>query len=126
MIPNFLFPHYCKWLGWILFGAGVLGHLVFGFYYFLLFLSLALLGLFVVASSRQQVEDEMIQSIRLRSLQTAVFVQVLFILGFSLLDDWKGEGLVNLPIPAVLAGILFVGIYLLVFHYKIYRLDHEE
>lgn len=126
MIPNFLFPRVFKWVGVLMFVCGVVGHLVFGFYYFLLFMALALLGLFIIASSKEKVEDEMIQSIRLRSMQAAVFVQVLFILLFSLMDDWKGEGLVNLPIPAVLAGILFIGIYLMVFYFNIYRLDHEE
>lgn len=126
MIPGFLFPRFCKWLGLLMFIVGITGHLISGYYFILLFMTIAFLGLFIIASTRQTIEDEMIQSIRLKSLQTAVFAQVVFIIGFSLLDDLKGEGLVNLPIPAILAGIIFIGIYLLVFHFNLYRLDHEE
>jgi hypothetical protein len=87
---------------------------------------MAFFGLFLIASARETVEDEMIQSIRLKSLQAAVFAQVLFILGFTLIDNWKGEGFVNLPIPAVLVGIIFIMIYLVVFYYQLYFKRYEE
>ena len=79
-----------------------------------------------IESAKEKIEDEMIQSIRLKSLQAAVFIQVLFILGFSLFDEWRAEGLVNLPMPAILVGIIFVGIYLFVFYYQLYFKNNEE
>jgi hypothetical protein len=86
----------------------------------------AFFGLFIIASSDEKIEDEMIQSIRLKSLQTAVFIQVLFILWFSIFEEWRAEGFINLPLPAVLVVILFIGIYLLVFYYQLYFKNNEE
>lgn len=126
MIPNYLLPSYFKSIGFSIFLFSVFGHLIFGYYYFLLLMSLAFFGLFIIASAKEKIEDEMIQSVRLKSLQTAVFIQVIFILGFSLFDEWRAEGLVNLPMPAILVGIIFVGIYLFVFYYQLYFKNNEE
>ncbi|MFN3800137.1 hypothetical protein [Belliella pelovolcani] len=126
MIPNFLFPTYFKIIGLIAFLLALAGHLIYGYFYFLLFTAVAFFGLFLIASSREKIEDEMIQDIRLKSLQTAVFLQVVFILGFTLIDNWRGEGFVNLPIPAVLVGILFIAVYLEVFYYQLYFKQDEE
>lgn len=126
MIPNFLFPTYFKIIGLIAFLLALAGHLIYGYFYFLLFTAVAFFGLFLIASSREKIEDEMIQDIRLKSLQTAVFLQVVFILGFTLIDNWRGEGFVNLPIPAVLVGILFIAVYLAVFYYQLYFKQDEE
>ncbi|MCH7397179.1 hypothetical protein MM236_04225 [Belliella sp. DSM 107340] len=126
MIPKFLLPTYFKSIGFSLFLISVLGHLIFGYFYFLFMMSMAFFGLFIIASAKEKIEDEMIQTIRLNSLQTAVFAQVLFVLGFSLFDEWRAEGLVNLPMPAVLVGIIFIGIYLIVFYYQLYFKNNEE
>lgn len=126
MIPKYLLPSYFKSIGLILFLLSLIGHLIYGYFYFLLFTAVAFFGLFLIASSREKIEDEMIQDIRLKSLQTAVFLQVVFILGFTLIDNWKGEGFVNLPIPAVLVGILFIAVYLAVFYYQLYFKQDEE
>jgi len=126
MIPNYLLPRYYKSIGFSIFLLSVFGHLVFGYYFFLLFMISAFFGLFIIASSDEKIEDEMIQSIRLKSLQTAVFIQVLFILWFSIFEEWRAEGFINLPLPAVLVVILFIGIYLLVFYYQLYFKNNEE
>jgi TRAP-type C4-dicarboxylate transport system permease small subunit len=126
MIPKYLLPYYFKFIGLGFFTLAFIGQWLAGYSYFLLFLIIAFFGLFLIASAKEKVEDEWVEHIRLRGLQSAVFFQVIFILVFSLADKFYVNGLANLPIPAIFAGMFFILVYLGVFYYQLYRENHDQ
>lgn len=125
MIPKYLLPYYFKFIGLGLFAIAFIGQWLAGYSYFLLFLVVAFFGLFLIASAREKVEDEWVEHIRLRGLQSAVFFQVIFILVFSLVDKFYVDGLANLPIPAIFAGMFFILVYLGVFYYQLLKEKYD-
>ena len=117
MKPKFLFPHWTRYLGWVL----VFVHLPImmlrrhhglfaqpdGDELFnnghLLFIFTALLmaaGLFLVAFSREKIEDEQISQLRLDSLRWAVFVNyIVLIICLVFFNDTQHVLLMNLWVP---------------------------
>jgi len=125
MKPKFLFPHWTRYLGWILVFAHV-PVMVLGKYYdlkahrsndelfngpHLLFIGTALLmavGLFLVAFSRERIEDEQIAQLRLDSLRWAVFVNyIVLIVCLIFFNDTPHILLMNLWIPLLFFIIRF-------------------
>lgn len=126
MKPTFLFPYWTRYLGWVL----VLAHvpvMMIGKNYgldgdhsdnnslfsgpHLLFIGTALLmaiGLFLVAFSRERIEDEQIAQLRLDSLRWAVFVNyIVLILCLVFFNDEHHILLLNLWIPLLFFIIRF-------------------
>lgn len=101
MRPRFLFPYWCRYLGWGLVIAhvpmSIIGRangminpldnppanaaLFTGEHLFFICTSLVMAtGLFIVAFSREKVEDEQIWQIRMDSLRLAIFVNYLVLI----------------------------------------------
>lgn len=130
MKPKFLFPYWTRYLGWVLVFAHipvmVLGKInglnddhsdvLFNAPH-LLFIGTALLmaiGLFLVAFSRERIEDEQIAQLRLDSLRWAVFVNyIVLILCLVFFNDVHHILLLNLWIP-----LLF---FIIRFQWKLFR-----
>src|SRR5471030_3219845 len=98
MKPKFLFPHWTRYLGWVLVFAHI-PVMMIGRHYgldddhshtdalfnngHLLFIGTALLmaiGLFLVAFSSERIEDEQIAQLRLDSLRWALFVNYIVLI----------------------------------------------
>jgi hypothetical protein len=132
MKPKFLFPYWTRYLGWVLAIAHV-PVMILGKIYGLdhdhsddsklfngphiIFIGTALLmaiGLFLVAFSRERMEDEQIAQLRLDSLRWAVFVNyIVLILCLVFSDDEHHILLMNLWIP-----LLF---FILRFQWKLFQ-----
>ena len=125
MIPNILIPRFYKWIGLLIYTAGM----VFAINYTHdpdnvnypagLFLQIAiLLGLVLMISARLKVEDEMTQHIRLVSLQWAILLYILIrvvykIIAFNAHDvSWLPRHQVN----------FLLLIYLVLFYSQVYFL----
>ena len=125
MKPKFLFPYWSRYLGWVLVFAHI-PVMVIGKQYgmgdhsnsnamfnngHLLFIGTALvmaIGLFLVAFSRERIEDEQIAQLRLDSLRWAVFINYIVLticLIFS--DDTHHILLMNLWVPLLFFIIRF-------------------
>ena len=132
MKPKFLFPHWTRYLGWVL----VFVHIpvmMIGKHHglgedhsddsklfnndHLMFIGTALLmavGLFLVAFSRERMEDEQIAQLRLDSLRWAVFVNyIVLVLCLVFFKEEHHILLMNLWIP-----LLF---FILRFQWKIFQ-----
>jgi hypothetical protein len=126
MKSKFLFPYWTRYLGWVLVFAHIpvmmIGkhHGLYGDHSdksalfngnHLMFIGPALLmaiGLFLVAFSRERIEDEQISQLRLDSLRWAVFVNyIVLILMLILSDDEHHILLMNLWIPLLFFIIRF-------------------
>jgi hypothetical protein len=125
MKSKFLFPHWSRYLGWVL----VFAHLpvmLLGKYFgmddhshsdelfnngHLLFIGTALLmaiGLFLVAFSRERIEDEQIAQLRLDSLRWAVFVNYIVLIACLIFtNDTHHILLMNLWVPLLFFFIRF-------------------
>ncbi len=121
MLPVILLPNYFKWIGALFFVSG------FGINYCLepnlddvsnsiglIVQILILVGLLVIACSRQKVEDELMQHYRLVALQWSLLIYIGLrlmhkLIAYSLKDEsWQPDGLqVN----------FLLMIYLVLFHY---------
>jgi hypothetical protein len=100
MKPHFLFPYWCRYLGWGLVIAhvpmSIIGRangminpldnpltqsLFTGEHLFFICTSLVMaLGLFIVAFSREKIEDEQIWQVRLDSLRWAIYINYLVLI----------------------------------------------
>jgi len=100
MKPHFLFPYWCRYLGWGLVIAhvpmSIIGRangminpldnpptqsLFTGEHLFFICTSLVMaLGLFIVAFSREKMEDEQIWQVRLDSLRWAIYINYLVLI----------------------------------------------
>jgi hypothetical protein len=126
MKPKFLFPYWTRYLGW----GFVIAHIpvmllgkMHGMYDdhsdnsqlfngpHIMFIGTALLmaiGLFLVAFSRERIEDEQIAQLRLDSLRWAVFVNfIVLILCLIFSDDEHHILLMNLWVPLLFFIIRF-------------------
>lgn len=126
MKPKFLFPYSTRYLGWLLVFAHIPVMLLGKYYgmaddhsnsdelfnsHHLMFIGTALLmaiGLFLVAFSRERVEDEQIGQVRLDSLRWAVFVNyIVLIVCLIFFNDTPHILLMNLWIPLLFFIIRF-------------------
>jgi hypothetical protein len=125
MIPNILIPRFYKWIGLLIYAAGMVFAINYPYdpdnvnYPAGLFLQIAiLLGLLLMISARLNVEDEMTQHIRLVSLQWAILIYILIrviykIIAFYALDmTWLPRHQVN----------FLLLIYLCLFYSQVYFL----
>jgi len=131
MKTRFLFPHWCRVLGYIfifihipvvVFKKSVIGidhpgeaDLFNGQHVFFLATTLLMaIGLFLVAFAKEKIEDEQISQLRLDSLQWAIYLNyVLLIISLILTQDTEHILLLNLLVPLVF--------FIIRFRWKIYQ-----
>jgi len=139
MKSHFLFPYWCRYLGWGLVIAhvpmSIIGRangminpldnspanpaLFTGEHLFFICTSLVMaLGLFIVAFSREKVEDEQIWQVRLDSLRWAIFVNYLILIA-SLIFIYDTAHILelNLWVPLIF--------FIIRFRWVIYRLNRS-
>lgn len=128
MRTRFLFPYWCRYLGYALFLVHipvVLLKKVLGFdipgqtvnyggifslhhLFFMTTTLLMALGLFLAAFSKEKIEDEQISQLRLDSLQWAIYVNyVLLIVSLIISSDTQHILFLNLLVPLVFFIIRF-------------------
>lgn len=127
MKTRFLFPHWCRYLGYALFVIHipvVLFRKMLGFdvpgtahdeglltphhLFFMATTLLMAIGLFLAAFSKEKIEDEQISQLRLDSLQWAIYVNyVLLIVSLILSSDTEHILFLNLLVPLVFFIIRF-------------------
>lgn len=138
MKPHFLFPYWCRYLGWGLVIAhvpmSIIGRangminpldnppaqsLFTGEHLFFICTSLVMaLGLFIVAFSREKIEDEQIWQIRLDSLRWAIYINYLVLIA-SLIFIYDTAHILelNLWVPLIF--------FIIRFRWVIYRLNRS-
>jgi hypothetical protein len=138
MKPHFLFPHWCRYLGWGLVIAhvpmSIIGRangminpldnpptqsLFTGEHLFFICTSLVMaLGLFIVAFSREKVEDEQIWHLRLDSLRWAIYINYLVLIA-SLIFIYDTAHILqlNLWVPLIF--------FIIRFRWVIFRLNRS-
>lgn len=135
MKPSFLFPHWCRYIGY----AFIISHVPISLFSkmhgtdnigqdgqgpfngeHLFFIGTALLmvtGLFLVAFAKEKIEDEQIWQIRLDSLRWAIYLNYLIlIVSLIFIEDTAHMLELNLWVP-----LLF---FILRFRWAIFRLNH--
>ncbi|WP_448701780.1 hypothetical protein ACFGVR_06000 [Mucilaginibacter sp. AW1-3] len=133
MKPQFLFPSWCRWLGLALFLVHLPVILIFksydihsdpadttllssGHLLFVLTVVLMVSGLFLIAFSRERIEDEQIYQLRLSSLRWAIFanyaVLIICLVFTNNKADYKDMLRLNLWVPLML--------FIVIFRWKIY------
>ena len=139
MKSRFLFPYWCRYLGWGLVIAhvpmSVIGRangminpldqplvdatLFTGEHLFFICTSLVMaLGLFIVAFSREKVEDEQIWQVRLDSLRWAIFVNYLVLIASLIfVNDIAHILELNLWVPLIF--------FIIRFRWVIFRLNRS-
>jgi len=138
MKPHFLFPYWCRYLGWGLVIAHVpmsmIGRahgminpldnpptesLFTGEHLFFICTSLVMaLGLFIVAFSREKIEDEQIWHVRLDSLRWAIYINYLVLIA-SLIFIYDTAHILelNLWVPLIF--------FIIRFRWAIFRLNRS-
>ena len=138
MKPHLLFPHWCRYLGWGLVIAhvpmSIIGRangminpldnpptqsLFTGEHLFFICTSLVMaLGLFIVAFSREKVEDEQIWHLRLDSLRWAIYINYLVLIA-SLIFIYDTAHILqlNLWVPLIF--------FIIRFRWVIFRLNRS-
>jgi len=139
MKPTFLFPHWCRYLGWGLViahvpltmigkAAGMVnimdwspsGEPLFsGQHLYFIFTTLLMVsGLFLVAFAKERIEDEQLWQLRLNALRWSIFVNyILLIVSLLFLDDIRHILELDLIIP------LFF--FIIRFQWSIFRLNRS-
>lgn len=138
MKPHFLFPYWCRYLGWGLAIAhlpiALIGRangmfnvldssqppgLFTGAHLFFICTSLlTALGLFIVAFSREKIEDEQIWQIRLDSLRWAIYINYLVLIAsLVFINDTTHILYLNLWVPLIF--------FILRFRWTIFRLNRS-
>jgi hypothetical protein len=139
MKTRFLFPYWCRYLGYFLIVVHIpimLLRKMLGFDFpgaedssslfsshHLFFMATTLLvvaGLFIAGFSKEKIEDEQISQLRLDSLQWAVYVNYLILivtLVFTRSSDFKDVLQLNLLIP--------MAFFIIRFRWVIFRLNHS-
>ena len=127
MKTRFLFPYWCRYLGYALFiihipvvmlrktlgfdspGSAVSDSLLNPNHLFFMATTLLMaIGLFLAAFSKEKIEDEQISQLRLDSLQWAIYVNyVLLIVSLVLTNDTEHVLFLNLLVPLVFFIIRF-------------------
>jgi hypothetical protein len=138
MKPHFLFPYWCRYLGWGLVIAhvpmSIIGRangminpldnpptqsLFTGEHLFFICTSLVMaLGLFIVAFSREKIEDEQIWHLRLDSLRWAIYINYLVLIA-SLIFIYDTAHILelNLWVPLIF--------FIIRFRWAIFRLNRS-
>jgi len=138
MKPHFLFPYWCRYLGWGLVIAhvpmSIIGRangminpldnpptesLFTGEHLFFICTSLVMaLGLFIVAFSREKIEDEQIWHVRLDSLRWAIYINYLVLIA-SLIFIYDTAHILelNLWVPLIF--------FIIRFRWVIFRLNRS-
>ncbi|MDB5131253.1 MAG: hypothetical protein JWR02_1002 [Mucilaginibacter sp.] len=135
MKSRFLFPHWCRFLGYAL----ILAHIpvvvfkrTLGFdlshgsvnddlfnshhVFFMTTTLLMAVGLFIVAFSKEKIEDEQISQLRLDSLQWAIYVNyLLLIISLVFTNDTEHILFLNLLVP--------LAFFIIRFRWVIFRLN---
>ncbi len=121
MKPHFLFPYWCRYLGWglvlIHVPLSMLGHahgmvnildgpstgLFTGEHLFFIYTSLVMVsGLFLVAFAKEKIEDEQIWQLRLDSLRWAIYINYLvLIISLVFIEDVAHMLDLNLYVPLI-------------------------
>jgi hypothetical protein len=139
MKSRFLFPYWCRYLGWALVvlhvPISILGRahgminildkgtestgLFSGEHLFFISTSLLMVfGLFLVAFAKEKIEDEQIWHIRLDSLRWAIFINYfMLIISLVFIEDIGHMLELNLYVP-----LLF---FIIRFRWAIFRLNHS-
>jgi hypothetical protein len=139
MKPQFLFPYWCRYVGWGLVIAhvpmSIIGRhngminpldsvpatpaLFSGEHLFFICTSLVMaLGLFIVAFSREKIEDEQIWHVRLDSLRWAIYVNYLVLIaGLIFIYDTAHILELNLWVPLIF--------FIIRFRWVIFRLNRS-
>ena len=127
MKSRFLFPYWCRYLGYALVVAHIpvmLLRKMIGFdlpgeprsdgifaphhLFFMATTLLMAIGLFLAAFSKEKIEDEQISQLRLDSLQWAIYVNyVLLIVSLVLTNDTEHVLFLNLLVPLVFFIVRF-------------------
>jgi hypothetical protein len=138
MKPHFLFPYWCRYLGWglviIHVPMSIIGRsngminpldnpptqsLFTGEHLFFICTSLVMaLGLFIVAFSREKIEDEQIWHLRLDSLRWAIYINYLVLIA-SLIFIYDTAHILelNLWVPLIF--------FIIRFRWAIFRLNRS-
>jgi len=138
MKPQFLFPTWCRWLGLALFLVHLPVILIFKSYdlhsdpndagmfsvshvFFVVTIVLMVSGLFLIAFSRERIEDEQIYQLRLSSLRWAIFanyaILIVCLVFTNSKADYKDLLRLNLWVPLVF--------FIVLFSYKMFRLNRS-
>jgi len=137
MKPHFLFPYWCRYLGWALVlihvPLSMLGRahgmvnvldgpstgLFTGEHLFFIYTSLVMVsGLFLVAFAKEKIEDEQIWQLRLDSLRWAIYINYLvLIISLVFIEDVAHMLDLNLYVPLIF--------FIIRFRWVIYRLNHS-
>lgn len=138
MKTRYLFPHWCRYLGWVL----VFVHIPFAIFrkmlkdghypvsppgdnlafftpdhlFFITTAVLMAIGLFLVAFAKETIEDEQISQLRLDSLQWAIYVNYALLFGSLILSEDREHILfINLWVP--------LAFFIIRFRWKIWQLN---
>jgi len=138
MKPQFLFPPWTRWLGLGLFllhlpiilisksfdihSDPIEGRLFnTAHLFFIVTVVFMVCGLFLIAFSRERIEDEQIYQLRLSSLRWAIFanyaILVICLIFSTNKADYKDMLRLNLWVPLML--------FIIIFRWKIYRLNRS-
>jgi hypothetical protein len=121
MKSRFLFPYWCRYLGYALFlvhvpfvlfrkppgvdnphNVGDTGLFNSHHLFFMATTLLMAIGLFLVAFAKEKIEDEQISQLRLDSLQWAIYLNyLLLVIGLILTTDTQHILFLNLMVPLV-------------------------
>lgn len=82
-----------------------------------------LLGLYALAFSKEKIEDEMIQKIRLESFQMAALTQLLFLIfSFLIIAIYKEPNEIGWMLFLISIIAVFWLSYIFIFNYKVFKL----
>jgi len=137
MKPQYLFPSWTRWLGLALFLVHLPVMHIWDIYhlhsyddgqlfnlphlFFIATVVLMVLGLFLIAFSREKIEDEQIYQLRLSSLRWAIFANYLLLIIALIFTnskaDYKDMLRLNLWVPLML--------FIIIFRWKMFRLNRS-
>jgi len=137
MKPQYLFPTWTRWLGLALFLVHLPVMHIWDIYhlhsyddgqlfnlphlFFIATVVLMVLGLFLIAFSREKIEDEQIYQLRLSSLRWAIFANYLLLIIALIFTnskaDYKDMLRLNLWVPLML--------FIIIFRWKMFRLNRS-
>jgi len=137
MKPQYLFPSWTRWLGLALFLVHLPVMHIWNIYhlhsyddgqlfnlphlFFIATVVLMVLGLFLIAFSREKIEDEQIYQLRLSSLRWAIFANYLLLIIALIFTnskaDYKDMLRLNLWVPLML--------FIIIFRWKMFRLNRS-
>jgi hypothetical protein len=121
MKSRFLFPYWCKFLGYALLLADIPLFIINEDTFFKTILSFTIAGLLLAGFSRERIEDEQISKLRLESLQWAIYLYYLILIVSLILYKGNDIGQVlrfNLKFPLIF--------FIIRFRWVIFRLNRSS